>query len=116
MLRFEASFRVGVLNHEIALVLHHASIWSQLHGVDLVVHPAYDGARAEDATPSRDHALALVAEGQLLADAVRLYSYLAWILPAKLDVFVDKDRVRVWYDPHRRPAWPLPAFAQPPAT
>jgi hypothetical protein len=114
MMRFEPSFRLGVLHQEIAIVLHHASIWSRLANVDLVVNCGSNGKHNPGTLHPWDLALDLDTEGDRLADTQQLYGYLARVLGVAYDVILESDHVHVEYDPHRKPAPLTPTFAQPP--
>lgn len=116
MLRFEPTFRIGVLHVEIAVILHHASIWSRLAKVDLVVNSGSDGTHGKGTLHPWDLAVDLDTEGDRPADTEQLYGYLARILPLDYDVILEKDHVHVEFDARRRPAFLIPSFAQPPAT
>jgi hypothetical protein len=115
MIRFEPNFRLGVLHMETALVLHHASLWSRLAGVDLVVNCGSNGAHNPGTLHPWDLALDLDTEGDRFADTEQLHGYLARILSPEYDVVLEKDHVHVEFDPHRKPAVMDPMFAQPPA-
>jgi hypothetical protein len=113
MVRFEPTFRLGVLHIETALVLHHASIWSRLAGIDLVVNAGSDGAHRAGSLHPWDLALDLDTEGDRPDDIEQLHGYLARILPFEFDVVLEVDHVHVEYDPHRKPLPLEPRFRQP---
>ncbi len=116
MVRFSPTFRLGVLHLEIALVLHHASLWSRLAGVDLVVNCGSNGTHTPGTLHPWDLALDLDTDGDRAVDTAQLHGYLARILPRDYDVVLETDHVHVEFDPHRKPTPLTPAFAQPPAT
>lgn len=114
MVRFESTFRIGVLHQEIALVLHHASIWSRLSQVDLVVDAGSNGPHKAGTLHPWDLALDLTTEGRHVSDLEQLFGYLARILPLDYEVALVPGHVCVAFDSHRRPALLVPMFAQPP--
>jgi hypothetical protein len=116
MLRFEPTFRIGVLHEEMARVLHHASVWARLARVDLVVNCGSNGTHNPGTLHPWDLALDLDTEGDKFHDTEQLHGYLARILPVEYDVVLEKDHVHVEYDPHRKPAVMDPMFAQPPTS
>jgi len=115
MIRFDPAFRIGVLHQEIALVLHHASIWSRLARVDLVVDTGSNGPHTPGALHTWDLAIDLTTEGRHNSDIEQLFGYLARILPLDYEVVHERDCVCVALDARRRPSLLVPMFAQPPA-
>jgi len=115
MIRFEPNFRLRVLHHEMAIVLHHASIWSEVNRVGLVVNHGNEGVHKNGSLHPWDLALDLDTEGDRFSDTEQLYAYLARILPGAYDVLLERDHVHVEFDPHRRPPALEPAAATPAA-
>ena len=111
MIRFEPRFRLPVLHMEMALVLHHASTWSEIAKVGLVVNSGGDGTHNPGSLHPWGLALDLDVEGDTFAATEQLYGYLARILPGAYDVVLERTHVHVEFDPHRRPPRLDPAFS-----
>lgn len=110
MIRFEPHFRLHVLHMELAIVLHHASVWSNVARVDVVVNAGSNGQHSPGSLHAWNLALDLDTEGDRRADTEQLAGYLARILPAGYDVVPEPTHVHVEWDPHRRPPVMEPSF------
>ncbi|MGB2711036.1 MAG: hypothetical protein WBC33_05920 [Conexibacter sp.] len=103
MMRFEPNFRLHILQLEIAVVLHHASLWSLLRGVGLVVNHGSDGTHKAGSLHGWNLALDLDTEGDRRDETAHLAGYLARILGPGYDVVFEGTHCHVEWDPHRAP-------------
>lgn len=103
MMRFEPDFRLHVLHLELALVLHHASLWSLLTRIDVVVNHGADGTHKPGSLHGWNLALDLDTEGDRVSNTEHLAGYLARMLGPGYDVVLEPTHVHVEWDAHRRP-------------
>lgn len=104
MLRFEPRFCVDVLRMELGIVLHHASHWSILSRLDVVVDAGANGAGAASSADGWVIDLHPDGDGVSIINAASLARYLARVVPSGCHVFHIETRVQVDWDPRRRPA------------
>jgi len=110
MLRFTAGVFSHVFRSELAVVLHHASVWSMLAGVHVDVNALDDKQHGAGTLHGFGLAVDLDTAGDRPIDLARLYGYLARVLLPGYDVVLESDHVHVEWDAHRKPA-PLTAPA-----
>ena len=103
MISFLPTFRLNILHLEIALVIHHASVWSNLARVDVEINYGADGTHSANTLHAWDLALDLDTVGDKASDTAQLAGYLARVLPAGYDVLNEGDHVHVEWDPKRQP-------------
>lgn len=104
MLRFDPDFRIHVLPVELAVILHHASVWSAVQRIGVVVVAGANGQHGPDSLHAWSLALDLDTDSDHAVDLALLGGYLARILPAGYDVAARPGHVHVAWDPGRRPA------------
>lgn len=115
-------FKEGVYSHrfplEIALVLHHAAVWSTLTGIGAVVNALADSQHQANSLHAWDLAVDLDTDGDRLAQLLQLHGYLARNLSGEYDVVLEDDHVHVEWDARRRPGPVDPGYEHPapPAT
>lgn len=118
MIRWKAGVYAHVLRLEVALALHHASVWSEIADVGVVVNALADSAHGANSLHAWDLAVDLDTDGDRLSHLAQLCGYLARILPPGYDVVLENDHVHVEWDVKRHPPAVAPAIAHPtpPAT
>lgn len=114
MIRWKAGVYSHVFRLETALALHHASVWSEISGVGVVVNALADSGHNANSLHAWDLAVDLDTDGDRLSSIVSLHGYLARILPPGYDVVLEQDHVHVEWDVKRKPA-PATAGYQHPA-
>lgn len=118
MLRWKAGVFCHLFRLEVALALHHASAWSEVSGVGVVVNALADSKHSTNSLHAWDLAVDLDTDGDRLSHLAALHGYLARNLPAGYDVVLEGDHVHVEWDAKRGapPVDPGYAHPTPPAT
>jgi hypothetical protein len=97
MLQFDAGVCCHVFRQEIAVVLHHASTWSAIAGVSVVVIRLGECHNGPTQQLASDLAVDLDVNGSERSELTHLYSYLARTLGRQYAVALEDDRVHVEY-------------------
>lgn len=118
MIRWKADVFSHVFRLETALALHHASVWSEIAGVGVVVNALADSGHSGNSLHAWDLAVDIDTDGDRLSHLAQLHGYLARILPPGYDVVLENDHVHVEWDVKRKPAPTTPLYEHPtpPAT
>ena len=101
MLRFEPNVRITYLDNDMSLVLHHASVWSLLTGIGVVINSMSDGVHNPGSLHPWGLGIDLDTEGDQPADLIQLAEYFKRVLPDGYDVIAEPDHVHVERDVHR---------------
>lgn len=113
MMRFAGNLFCRIFRLEIALVLTHASQWSEVTGIGLQVS-AFDNPELE---PEPLHVGGLTVQldtnSRRASDARELHGYLMRNLSPAYNVALAGQRIVVDWDARRRPATITPAFQNP---
>jgi hypothetical protein len=118
MITFRAGIQFHIFRLEIALAIHHASIWSELAGVGVDVNSGADRAHGPNSLHAWDLAIDLDTARDKIEDLRQLHGYLSRNLPPQYDVVLERDHVHVEWDARRGPAPLTPTYQDPlaPAT
>lgn len=113
MLRWKHGVFCHVFREELARVLHHASVWSEIAGIGVEVNALADSTHGASSLHPWDLAADLDTDGDKPADLAQLHGYLARVLGAEYDVLLEGDHVHVEWDARRKLATLAPAFQHP---
>ena len=101
MLRFEPNVRVQYLDNDLSLVLHHATVWSLITGIGVVVNSMSDGVHTPGSLHPWGLGIDLDTEGDRPEDLIQLAEYFKRVLPHDYDVVPEQTHVHVERDVHR---------------
>jgi hypothetical protein len=121
VIRFGANVYARVFRQEIALILHHASVWSELAGVAVDVPELGENMGGAATLHAWDLAVDLVPRSDNADHAAALAGYLARVLDPAYGVIHERDHIHVEWDARRKPPAIGPAYrtrgeAAPPRT
>lgn len=103
MIRFDPTFQVCVLQREVWLAIHHASVWAALGDLEVVVIRARRPLASEQAEHGRDLEVDLAIASPTTLPPTELCDYLSHILPPAFIVSLEKWHVHVEWAPRGLP-------------